>query len=160
MLAKWTPVSLSTASSAPVMPAFDRLFKEADSLLRGLAFDQAFPNAWSVAAAYAPQAEVVETENEIRLVIDLPGHDPKSLQVGLEGDRLTIKSERQPPARPHQSAMLCAERAYGAIERSFTLPNTVDGSRCEAQFQNGVLTVTLPKREDAKPKAIQVRVQS
>jgi HSP20 family protein len=160
MLATWNPVSHGISRSALVMPAFDRLFKEADGLLQGFALDHAFPSAWSVAAAYAPQAEVVETEAEIRLAVDLPGHDPKSVQVKLEGETLTVTSEREPPARMTQSTVLCAERPYGAVARSFTLPNTVDCSRCEAHFENGVLSVTLPKREDAKPKAINIQVQS
>jgi len=160
MLAPWNPVSRGIARSASVMPAFDQLFKEADGLLRGFALDQAFPAAWSVATAYAPQAEIIETEDEIRLAVDLPGHDPKSVQVRLEGDTLTITSAREPPARTPQSAILCAERPYGAVGRSFTLPNTVDSSRCEARFENGVLSVILPKREEAKPKAINIQVQS
>src|SRR5687768_12088048 len=95
------------------------------------------------AQAFAPAADIVETENELELKVDLPGHDPKSLQVKVDGDTLTISSERKAEKRERREHYLRTERSYGMFARSFVLPITVDGTRCEAQYDNGVLTITL-----------------
>jgi HSP20 family protein len=161
MLARWNPFNGGIARSPSPMPAFDDLFKEADALLRtSLLGDTVLPSGWSVATNHAPAADVLETEDEFHVQMDLPGHDPKSLQVKLEGDVLTVQSERKPPHPGQNVDYLFAERASGIFARSFSLPSSVDGSRCEAKYENGVLTVTLPKREDARPKSIQVKVQA
>jgi HSP20 family protein len=162
MLAKWNPFNGGIARSSSPMPAFDELFREADNLLRSSFFgDLAFPRVgWSAATTYLPAADVLETENEIQVKVDLPGHDPKSLQVRLEGDTLTIQSERKQESRSERDGYLRAERSHGTFARSFVLPNTVDSGKCEARFENGVLTVTLPKREEARPRTINIKVQS
>lgn len=161
MLAQWNPFSGSIARSSSPMPAFDELFKEADALLRNsLLGDTVLPRAWEVAASYTPPAEMIETEDGVQLLVDLPGHDVSSLQVKVEGDVLTLQSERKPLNADKPGNPLCSERPYGVFARSFTLPDGIDGSRCEARYENGVLAVTLPKREDARPKTIHVKVQS
>lgn len=159
MLAKWNPFSGGMSRSVSPMPGFDELFSEANSLLRNSLFsDVAQPGNWSTAAAYVPAADILETENEIRLMMDLPGHDAASLQIKLEGDTLTVQSERKQETQ--SNGYLRAERAHGVFARSFVFPNTVDPNKCEARYENGVLTVTLPKREEAKPRTINIKVRS
>jgi len=161
MLAKWSPFNGGIARSSTPMPGFDDLFREADELLRTSFFnDVALPKAWSSTSAMAPAADVIETENELQVKLDLPGHDVKSLQVKLEGDTLTIQSERKQESHEQRQGYLRSERSYGVFSRSFVLPNTVDAQRSEAKYENGVLTVTLPKREEAKPRTITINVQS
>ena len=90
--------------------------------------------------------------------MDLPGYDPKSLDVQIEGDVLTLRAERPEPST--KGTWLSRERLSGRIARSFVLPHTIDGSKCQARCEHGVLTVTLPKREEAKPRSIAVTVSS
>ncbi|HEY8208685.1 MAG TPA: Hsp20/alpha crystallin family protein [Myxococcaceae bacterium] len=136
-------------------PLFDELF-------RGAFFnDFVFPRGnWKAPATFAPPADIVETQNAIEVKVDLPGHDPKSVQVNLENGVLTIQSERKQEKRGEQDGYLRAERSFGAFARSFELPDTVDPQKVEARFEHGVLTVTLPKREETKPRAINVKIQS
>jgi HSP20 family protein len=101
-------------------------------------------------------ADIAETENEFLVSVDLPGYDPKSLQVKLEADTLTIQAER----KPGPNSYVRNERHSGVFARSFVLPNTIDNSKCQASLEHGVLTVTLPKREEAKPRVIDIKVQS
>ncbi len=136
-------------------PLFDELF-------RGAFFnDFVFPRSnWKAPQSFAPPADIVETQNAIEVKVDLPGHDPKSVQVNLENGVLTIQSERQQEKRDEQDGVLRAERSFGAFARSFELPDTVNPDKVEARFEHGVLTVTLPKREETKPRSISVKVQS
>jgi HSP20 family protein len=136
-------------------PLFDELF-------RGSFFnDFVLPRSNGKGpAAFAPPADIVETQNAIEVRVDLPGHDPKTVQVNLENGVLTIQSERKQERREEQDGILRAERSFGAFARSFELPDTVDPQKVEARFDLGVLTVTLPKREETKPRSISVKVQS
>ena len=159
MLTKWNPFNGSIARSSSPMPAFDELFKEADNLFRvSFLGDQVLPGNWPLATSYAPSSEIVETEDAFELAVDLPGHDPKSLQLKVEGDLLTLQSERKQQHSENQNGYLCAERSYGLFSRSFRLPQIIDASRCEARYENGVLTVTMPKRAESKPKQVKVNV--
>ncbi len=159
MLAKWNPFNGGIARSASLMPAFDQLFKEADTLMESSFRDLALPSNWVAASAYVPPADIVETADAIAVTVDLPGHDPNNLKVKLEGDTLTIQSERKQEHEEQHTGYIRSERSYGTFARSFVLPSSVDGSRCEACYENGVLTVSLPKREEAKPKTINIKVQ-
>jgi HSP20 family protein len=156
MLAKWNPFSTNThdgiARSGGQMPVFDDLFREADRL-----FESAFSTP---AIAYGlPAADIYETQDELTLRMDLPGHDPKNIDIQVEGDTLTVRSQRD-EGQVKGAKWFRSERAQGQFARSFVLPSTVDASKCDASFQHGVLTLTLPKREEAKPRSISVKVNS
>ena len=103
-------------------------------------------------------ADVVETKDAVVVQLDLPGHDPSKVQVDIDKNVLTVRSERKPAARAEGDKVHRNELGYGMFTRSFTLPATVDGSRTEASYDAGVLTVTLPKREEVKPRTISVKV--
>lgn len=144
-------------SATPVAGGFDDLFREADRL-----FDGAFtsPSAWLSGPAIPP-TDLEETPDAIVLTMDLPGYDPKSLDVQIEGDVLTLRAERGAQQQQQQKGTwLSRERLHGRLARSFVLPHTIEPSKCEARFEHGVLTVTLPKREEAKPRSIAVTVKS
>jgi len=162
MLARWNPFNGGIARPSSPMPAFDELFREADNLLRGtFSGDLALPQrGWSAASACLPAADVLESEEEILVRVDLPGHDPKRIQVKLEGDTLTVQSERKQEQRAQRDEYLRAERSHGVFARSFTLPNTVDPNKVEARYEDGVLAITLSKREEARPRAIDIKVRS
>jgi HSP20 family protein len=91
---------------------------------------------------------------------DLPGVDPKDLDIRVENNVLTIRGQRQFDKKEHGDNYLRVERAYGSFSRSFALANTVNAEGIKADYQNGVLTLAIPKREEAKPKQIKVHVGS
>lgn len=113
--------------------------------------------AWSY--SLAPAADVLETDADYRVVLDLPGLEPSKLQIGLENGTLSVKAERKQPETAQGTAVHRSERSFGTFFRSFSLPKIVDAARVEARYEQGVLTVVLPKREEAKPRSIAVTVK-
>jgi len=110
--------------------------------------------------AWAPAVDIYETEHELVVKADLPEVDPKDLDVRVENNILTIRGERKFEKKVNEDNYLRVERAYGSFARSFTLANTVNSDAIRADYQNGVLTLTIPKREEAKPKQIKVNVNT
>jgi HSP20 family protein len=110
----------------------------------------------------APAADVVETENEIRVVTEMPGIRPEELNVDLENNVLTIRGEKHEERQEgdESSTWHLSERRYGQFSRSFVLPRDVDQENIQASFENGVLTVRIPKSERARRRKIDVRAQS
>jgi HSP20 family protein len=107
---------------------------------------------------WAPAVDIFETEHELVVKADLPDIDPKDLDIRVENNILTIRGERKFEKKVDQDNYLRVERAYGSFARSFTLANTVNSEAIKADYQNGVLTLSIPKREEAKPKQIKVNV--
>jgi len=128
--------------------------EEMDRLVSGL---NRGSGAWSY--GLAPAADIFETEAAYRVQLDLPGIDPKAIQLRVEKDTLSIQVDRKQPAAAAGETLHRSERAYGTFFRSFELSNAVDASRVEASYEQGVLTVTLPKREEAKARTIAVNVK-
>ncbi len=109
--------------------------------------------------SWVPAVDIVEGKDEIRLVAELPGLAPADVKLSLENRTLTIKGEKKAQAVEEQDATVHRyERSYGSFERSFTLPEGIDGDRVQATFEHGVLTVSLPKAERAKAREIAIRV--
>src|SRR6202140_5471906 len=107
---------------------------------------------------WVPAVDIYETEHELVVKADLPQVDPKDLDIRVENNILTIRGERKFEKNVNQDNYLRVERAYGAFSRSFSLANTVNSEAIKADYQNGVLTLSIPKREEAKPKQIKVNV--
>lgn len=146
---------------ARITTPVDQLFREMDSMFRApFVADRALPSNWAVANTWAPPSDVVETRDAVLVKLDLPGHDPKKLDVRLEGDTLTVTSERRQVGENEEARWLRSERSFGTYTRAFTLPATIDAQKCEARFEHGVLTITLPKREEARPRTIDIKVQT
>jgi HSP20 family protein len=108
---------------------------------------------------WAPAVDIYETENELVLKADLPDVELKDLDVHVENQTLTIAGERKFERKDAGKGYHRVERSYGNFARSFAVPNTFDTDKINAGFKNGVLTVTLPKKEAAKPRQIKVEVQ-
>jgi len=108
--------------------------------------------------AWAPAVDVYETENELVIKADLPQMPEKDLDVRVENNMLTIRGERKFEQKVKEENYLRMERAYGSFSRSFSLPNTVNTEAIQAEYKEGVLTVTLPKRAESKPKQVKVNV--
>jgi HSP20 family protein len=113
-----------------------------------------------VTGAWYPVVDVREATDELVLQAELPGLRSEDVSVGVENGVLTISGEKKQQTEEGQegSDYHLVERRYGRFERSFTLPRSVDAQKVQAEFANGVLTVTLPKAEAAKPRRIEVQV--
>ena len=109
---------------------------------------------------WAPAVDIMETEHELVVKADLPDIDPKDLDIRVENNILTIRGERKFEKQVNGGNYLRVKRAYGSFARSFSLANTVNSEAIKADYQNGVLTLVIPKREEAKPKQIKVNVSS
>ena len=108
---------------------------------------------------WIPAVDIFEDANqEIVLRAELPGLSKEDIDVRVENNTLTLKGERKHESEVKQEQYHRIERTFGSFSRTFTLPPTVDANRINAEYRNGVLTVTLPLREEAKPRQIQVQV--
>lgn len=130
-----------------VQNELNRLF---DSTMRGWAGDAETTSNWM------PSADICETDGDLLVVVDLPGIRPDNIDVHVENNVLTIRGERAFDRDPSKEKFHRVERAYGAFARSFTLSTAVNADAIKANYQDGVLTITLPKAEHAKPRRIQI----
>ncbi|HEX9894904.1 MAG TPA: Hsp20/alpha crystallin family protein [Gemmatimonadales bacterium] len=110
----------------------------------------------TVGSAWAPAVDVFEDKEAIKLMGELPGVKPEDVKISLENSTLTLRGEKKQAAEEKTERVHRYERSYGRFERVFTLPSTVDADRIEATFEDGVLTVMLPKTERARPREIPV----
>jgi HSP20 family protein len=107
---------------------------------------------------WSPAVDILETENELIFMVDAAGLSLKDIDVQLENGTMTLKGERKFEKDDKVKGYHRMERSYGAFARSFTLPDAVDSEGVRADYALGVLTITLPKKELAKPRAIKVNV--
>jgi HSP20 family protein len=125
-------------------------------------FNESFRNQpeESTLTTWAPAVDIYETPNELVVKADLPDVNEKDIDVRVENNLLTIRGERKFEKSVSEENFLRVERTYGAFSRSFSLPNTVNAESIGAEYKNGVLTVTLPKREESKPRQVKVTVNA
>jgi HSP20 family protein len=129
---------------------FDRLFKEA--------FSPMFNEGELSTRTWAPPVDIYENENDIVLKAELPGVDPKDVEVRVEDSTLYLKGERKFEKETKEENYHRVERSYGSFARSFSLPNSINSEKVKAEYKDGLLTLTLPKREEAKPKTIKIDI--
>lgn len=108
---------------------------------------------------WVPAVDIRETDHELVLKADIPDMKFEDIDVRMENGTLTLKGERKFEQEEKKGGWHRVERNYGSFERVFTLPETVNPEGAQADYKNGVLTVTLPKKEIAKPRQIKVNVQ-
>jgi HSP20 family protein len=106
---------------------------------------------------WAPPVDVAEDQNHILVKVEVPGMEEKDLRVNFEDGLLTVSGERQFERKDDRNYHRI-ERSYGSFVRTFSLPRTVDASAITADYKNGVLEIAIPKKEEAKPKQIQINV--
>jgi len=143
-LTRWEP----SRGAATLQDQINRVFQDV--------FERAGEE--SSLTAWAPAVDIYETEHELVVKADLPDIDPKDLDIRVENNILTIRGERNFEKKVNEENYLRVERSYGTFARSFTLTNAVNADAIKADYQNGVLTLSIPKREEAKPKQIKVNV--
>ena len=110
-------------------------------------------------AFWIPSMDVEETQNEIVVRAELPGLKKEEIHLRAEGDALVLTGERKQEAETKDKTLHLVERSYGKFHRVIQLPAEVDGACASAGYEEGVLTIHLPKREEAKPREISIEVR-
>jgi HSP20 family protein len=123
-------------------------FRDLPSRLRG---------SLGEAASWAPALDVVENDDKYVVTVELPGTKKDDVTVEVHENVLTIRGEKRNEREEEKEQRRYVERTYGSFSRSFTLPSNADGERVSAAFRNGVLTVDVAKREEAKPSVVAVK---
>lgn len=142
-ITRWDPFrNIST-----LQEQVNRLFE--DSFFRGRGDESSL-------AAWTPAVDIYEDGNQVVIKADLPDVNEKDIEVRLENNMLSIRGERKFEKKVSEENYLRVERAYGTFSRTFSLPSTVNAEQVNAAYRNGVLTITLPKREESKPRQIKV----
>lgn len=131
----------------------NRLFR------RGWLRSPEFGSILGETGTWAPAIDVYETSDALVVEAELPGVDPKDVEVSIDEDMLTIKGERKLEKEIKEENYLRVERAYGKFQRSMRLPSEVDVDKIKASYENGVLKVNVPKVEPRKPKTVQIEVE-
>jgi HSP20 family protein len=135
------------------------LKKEMDRLFDRF-FDRFFESGWPEGPAlggWEPKADVSETKDAVVVKAEIPGVDAKEIEVSVQDGDLTIKGEKQQEKEEKDERRHRVERSYGTFVRAIRLPAAVDATKATATFQNGVITVTMPKTADAKGRTIPVK---
>jgi HSP20 family protein len=109
-----------------------------------------------ITSSFFAPTDVSEDANSLRINMELPGVSAEDVRLSLENNILTIRGEKKAQSEQNNERVHRFERTYGVFERTFALPNTVDAEKIEARYENGVLIVTIPKAERAKPREIRV----
>ncbi|HEY6339244.1 MAG TPA: Hsp20/alpha crystallin family protein [Candidatus Sulfotelmatobacter sp.] len=109
-------------------------------------------------SSFSPAVDVYEDEHQVTLKIEVPGIDEKDIDVRVENNTLTVHGERKIEKEEKEENYRRVERHYGSFTRTFNLPTTVDSEKVSANYDKGVLKITLPKKAEAKPKQIKVKV--
>ena len=112
----------------------------------------------SLTSSWIPACDVFEDQDAVKIVAEVPGVRPEDVKISLENNLLTIRGEKRQQAEEKTERVHRYERSYGSFERTFSLPTTVDPEKIDASYANGLLTVTIPKAERARPREIPVKV--
>ena len=127
--------------------------------------EEAF-NSWALSqengaltSAWLPACDVFEDRDAVKIVAEVPGVRPEDVKLSIENSLLTIRGEKKQQAEETTERVHRYERNYGTFERTFALPTTVDPEKIDASYAHGLLTVTIPKAERARPREIPVKVR-
>ena len=150
-LARWDPFAELTS-----------LNDQMNRLFRGLRrhTQESSPEEYLASSGFVPPVDIHEDAHNVTLKIEVPGIDEKDIDVRIENNTLTVHGERKFEKEEKEENFRRVERQYGSFTRSFTLPNTVDPNQVQANYDKGVLKITLAKKAEAKPKQIKVNVGS
>jgi HSP20 family protein len=129
-----------------------------DEMNRWLGARPAFGRNDGESVGWTPPADIYEDAEGLTLKFDLPEVDPKNVDIRLEDGVLTLRGERKLEHEDKRDRYHRIERAYGAFTRTFSLPASFDFEKVHAEHKNGVLRVFLPKRAEAKPKSVQIKI--
>jgi HSP20 family protein len=145
VLTRWEPFR----EFSTLQDRMNRLFRET----QGNSQDESLTSS-----SFAPAVDVYEDEHNVTLKIEVPGIDEKDIDVRIENNTLTVHGERKIEKEEKEENYRRVERQYGSFTRTFNLPPTVDPEKVRADYDKGVLQITLPKKAEAKPKQVKVNV--
>ena len=148
-LVRWEPFN----NLAAIQNRMNRIFDDAFSGPRAGSEDD-----WALGGNWAPAVDIFEQDGNIVLKAELPGVDAKDVDIRVENNVLSLRGERKFSSEVKRESYHRVERAYGSFSRSFTLPSVVDTDKIKADYKDGILQVTLPQKEEAKPKQISISV--
>ena len=137
---------------------FDRMRREMDHLWDSF-FDGTVEKRAREDSVWLPSVDVSETKNDIVVKAEMPGMDPKDIDVSLSDGHLLIKGEKKHEKEEKEEDYHFVERSYGSFVRSVHLPKEVKHDKISASYKNGVLKVVLPKSEEAKTKGLKIKVE-
>jgi len=146
-LIRWEPAR----EMMTLREAMDRLFDDAFTRPFGLT------DGWH--GTYAPAVDMYQTDNDVVVKATLPGMKADDVQINITGDVLSIKGELKEMNETKEKNYHIREQRWGAFERSVMLPTSVVSDKAKAEFEDGILTITLPKAEEVKPKAITIKAK-
>ena len=135
----------------PEIPTFTSLQREMDRL---------FEDFFRRGGLMRPSVDVVETDDTVVVKAELPGMEPKDVDISVSGDKLTIKGERKAEKEEKGKTFYRMERCYGSFCRTIELPASVEADKAKADYKNGVLEITLPKTEQVKAKKIPIKTNN
>jgi HSP20 family protein len=147
-------VAITRRENTPNLFGLQRLNRILDEAFGGLPFPEQGGNI--LTSSWVPATDVSEDATTIQITMELAGVNPEDVRISLEGNVLTIRGEKRQEDEENTERVHRIERIYGMFERAFVLPNTADPERIEAGYENGVLTVSIPKAERARPREIRV----
>lgn len=139
----------------PVRDVFD-MRSEMNRLFDG--FFRGFPPVSERLAPYGPDVDIKETDDGVLVSVEIPGMEQKDIKLTVRENVLSLRGEKKREEEVKNTDYLVSERTFGGFERSFTLPTNIQADKVTAVYKNGVLNITLPKAEEAKPKEISVKV--
>ena len=114
-------------------------------------------NGDAITSAWVPPCDIFEDKDSVRIIMEVPGVKPEDVRLSLENNLLTVRGEKKQVAEEKADRVHRYERSYGIFERAFALPSSVNADAIEARYENGILTVSLPKAERARPRQIEVK---
>lgn len=152
-LVRWNPARDLMRFPSDIFRMQREIDQLVDSVFRRDTDEDLFPSVWS------PAVDVAESDNEYLVKVELPGINKEDVKVTVQDSVLTILGEKKQETEAKNHNYHRVERSYGSFQRSFTLPSTVEADKVDATFKDGVLTIALPKAEEAKPKEIDVKVK-
>jgi HSP20 family protein len=144
-LARWTPMGNLQSFQDEMNRLFNQFFRGGDGGEAG----------WGT-GTWVPPVDIYETEDALVLRVELPGVAKEDVHVEIHQNTLMLRGQRKPEAGVAEDRYHRVERAYGAFQRSFTLPTLVDQNKVQASYKDGILELRLPKSEAAKPKRIAI----
>lgn len=154
-LIRWNPTRELTNWASDLWNMQREINRLFDNFFRGGVQDDG-----SLGLSYwMPAVDIAEHDNEFVVKVELPGVSKDDVKVTLESNILTIRGEKKQDRETKNENYHRLERTYGSFQRSFTLPSSVRSDKIEAVYKDGILTITLPKAEEAKPKLIDVKVK-
>ena len=154
-LVRWNPARELATFPGDVFSMQREINKMFDNFFRGGAVDDGSLEA----SLWSPAVDVAERDDEFQVKVELPGVSKDDVKITMQDNILTIRGEKKQEKESKNSNYHRVERSYGSFQRSFTLPTSVKHDRIEASYKDGILTIALPKAEEAKPKQIEVKVK-